>query len=102
MYIVCHDRLVTIIVRKLEQIEYTACVSAGWDYNLLGCTTCGGYRVVVLSGDINFNASDAAEPSGTVGYSNLGASRNIFCDARADRESTVSAFFKRKCDTEQV
>lgn len=89
----------TIIVRKLEE---TACVSAGWDYNLLGCTTCGGYRVVVLSGDINFNASDAAEPSGTAGYSNLGASRNRFFDARAAPESKVLAVFKRKRDTEQV
>lgn len=35
-----------------------------WGYNLLGCSTCGGYRVVVLTGDIDFNASDAAEPSG--------------------------------------
>ena len=37
--------------------------SPDWSYNLLGCTTCGGYRVVVLTGDIDFNESDAAEPS---------------------------------------
>jgi hypothetical protein len=40
-----------------------------WSFNLLGCTTCGGYRVVVLTGDIDFNESDAAEPGqhGTLG-----------------------------------
>lgn len=50
------DVLIDVPVENLGQ--------PGWDYNLLGCTTCGGYRVLVLSGDINFNASDAAEPSG--------------------------------------
>ena len=50
------DVLVDVPVDNLGQ--------PGWDYNLLGCSNCGGYRVVVLSGDINFNASDDAEPSG--------------------------------------
>eukprot|EP01052_Picozoa_sp_SAG31_P047742 SAG31_NODE_9692_length_1241_cov_0.992119_1_plen_157_part_10 len=36
-----------------------------WSYNLLGsCGGCGGYRVVVLTGDLDFNAAAAAEPSG--------------------------------------
>lgn len=49
------DVLVDVPVDNLGQ--------PGYSYNLFGCSTCGGYRVIVLTGDIDFSASNAAEPS---------------------------------------
>ena len=48
---------------------------AGWDYNLLGCPTCGGYRVVMLTGDVDFDASAAAVSASGAGET-VGAALN--------------------------
>jgi alpha-galactosidase len=49
------DVLIDVPVDNLGQPDYS--------YNLYGCSSCGGYRVIMLAGDIDFSASNAAEPS---------------------------------------